>query len=316
LAATGRLVTVFDPATDRPWVAEPGTAAPGAGLEPGTAAPRAAASAFDVATAAQPVDEHTAAVVLDPRWNVDGHILNGGYLQAVTARAAAALLGNVGEPVAVSTSFAAPAQGGPALVAVEVLRRGGRLVAVSATLRQAGTVVLSSLVTFGSLPGAVSDPAGARERAPGSPPPMPVVPAPDACLRVPAERLPGPPGLAAVLDLAFVPDNSRWLAGDTSAGPAIRCWLCFADGRPLDPLALVAMADMAPPVSFAQGRFGWAPTLHLQVGVFARPRGTHVLLDLRGEPYDGAFVAEDGLLWDADGALVARSRQIAVPPRG
>jgi hypothetical protein len=117
------------------------------------------------------------------------------------------------------------------------------------------------------------------------------------------------------LDIAFVPAESRWLAGDPSAGPVIRCWLSFADGRALDPLALVALADMAPPVSFAQGRFGWAPTLQIQVGVFARPCGRHVLLHLRGEPYDGDFVAEDGLMWDAAGTLVARSRQIAVPPR-
>jgi hypothetical protein len=134
-------------------------------------------------------------------------------------------------------------------------------------------------------------------------------------IRVPAERLPGPPGLARLLDLAFVPEDSGWLSGDTSAGPRIRCWLSFADHRPLDALAVIAMADMAPPVSFAQGTFGWAPTLHLQVGVFARPSSEHLLLDLRGEPYDGAFVAEDGLLWDARGTLVARSRQIAVPPR-
>jgi len=105
------------------------------------------------------------------------------------------------------------------------------------------------------------------------------------------------------------------LAGDTSAGPAIRCWMSFADDRDMDPLALVALVDMAPPVSFAQGRFGWAPTLHLQVGIFARPRGRVVLVDLRGEPYDGAFVAEDAVLWDAEGTLVAQSRQIAVPPR-
>jgi len=293
LAAPGRLGTVSEPATDRPCVAAP---------------------AFDAATTAQVLDEHTAAVVLDPRWNVNGQVLNGGYLQAVAVRAASVLLADPGCPVAVSTSFAAPAEAGPAVVAVQVLRRGGRLKSVSATLRQSDTVVLSSLVTFGSLPDVAPD-RGEHDRAPGSPPPMPDVPAPDACLRVPAEQLPGPPGLAAVLDMAFVPDRSRWLAGDTSAGPAIRCWMSFLDGRALDPLALVAMADMAPPVSFAQGRFGWAPTLHLQVGVFARPRGTHVLLDLRGEPYDGTFVAEDGLLWDADGTLVARSRQIAVPPR-
>lgn len=292
-------------------------------------------SRFDSATAARPLDDRRVAVTLDPQWNVDGRILNGGYLQAAAVRAAATLLGDPGEPVAVSTSFAAPAAPGPAVVSLDILRRGRRLSAVSATLRQSDTIILASLMTFSALPATESEEAlgaaarrhpadgadrhptnpGASPAMPGGSPAMPDVPAPENCLYVGADQMPGPPGLAGVVDFAFVPENSGWLAGDTSAGPAIRCWLSFTDGRELDPLALTALVDMAPPVSFAQGRFGWAPTLHLQVGVFARPRGTHALLDLRGEPYDGAFVAEDGLLWDESGILVARSRQIAIPPR-
>lgn len=270
---------------------------------------------FDIDTAGRVRDDRTVTVRLHGGWNVDGRILNGGYLQAVATRAAADLLGEPGAPVAVSTSFAAPARPGEAEVTVEVLRRGGRLSAVATTLRQDDTVLLATLATFGPLPaaGAAGAPGVAASGLTG--PPMPQVSGPDDAIRVPAERMPGPPGLAELVDLAFVPESSRWLSGDTTAGPRIRCWMSFADGRPVDALAAVALADMAPPVSFAQGRFGWAPTLHLQVGVFARPRGRHLLLDLRGEPYDGSVVAEDGLLWDRDGTLIARSRQIAVPPR-
>lgn len=344
---------------------------------------------FDIDTAGEVIDDRTVRVRLDAEWNVDGRILNGGYLQAVAVRAAAAILGTRSGAVAVSTSFASPAIPGVADVTVTVLRRGRRLSAVSATVAQDGGIVLVCLATFADLPDP-ADPADARPAAltapvdhsapttsaglgvptaglavptapAGSAVPMapagsdvptapadqavptvaadlaaPTVPAEESArttsraapglrmprvtgaadsIRVPAERLPGPPGLARLLDLAFVPEDSGWLSGDTSAGPRIRCWLSFADHRPLDALAVIAMADMAPPVSFAQGTFGWAPTLHLQVGVFARPSSEHLLLDLRGEPYDGAFVAEDGLLWDARGTLVARSRQIAVPPR-
>jgi hypothetical protein len=300
---------------------------------------------FDIDTAGRVVDDRTVRVTLNADWNVDGRILNGGYLQAVAVRATADLLGAPGEPIAVSTSFAAPATPGAAEVTVAVLRRGRRLCAASATLSQDSTTVLACLVTFAELPSGSAAPTGPGAPPGSAAPPFPTAPTvpagpvpagltsewsgppstalampdvtgPAESIRVPPERLPGPPGLVRVLDLAFVPEDSGWLSGDTSAGPRIRCWLSFADRRPLDALALVAMADMAPPVSFAQGRFGWAPTLQLQVGVFARPFGEHLLLDLRGEPYDGSFVAEDGLLWDASGNLVARSRQIAIPPRG
>jgi acyl-coenzyme A thioesterase PaaI-like protein len=266
---------------------------------------------FDADTAGEVLDGHTVRVRLHPDWNVDGRILNGGYLQALAVRAAAAILGTPGEPVAVSTSFASPAVPGVAEVTVDVLRRGGRLSAVTATMHQNGAPILATLATFGVL----ADEPDSRPPTPATPP-MPRVTGPDRSIRVPAEQMPGPPGLARLLHLAFVPEDSGWLSGDLSAGPHIRCWLSFADRRPLDPLAAIALADMAPPVSFAQGRFGWAPTLHLQVGVFGRPRGHHLLLDLRGEPYDGSFVAEDGLLWDDGGRLVARSRQIALAARG
>ena len=144
---------------------------------------------------------------------------------------------------------------------------------------------------------------------------MPSVTPAARSIRVPTGQLPGPPGLAELIDYRFVPEDSAWLAGDTSAGPRIRCWLAFADGRPLDALAVTALMDIAPPVCFAMGNFGWAPTLQLQVGIFAAPADGPVLLDLAGSPYDGPVVAEDGLLWDAAGTLIARSRQIALAPR-
>ena len=178
---------------------------------------------FDRDTAVAPIDRRRAAVELHPEWNVDGRILNGGYLQAVVLRAAVAACPTAGQPVAVSSLFAAAPTPGPAVVDAEVLRAGRRVTAVSATLRQEDAVIASSLVTVaadGALP--------AADRAAASLP-MPPVPPPEACVRVAPAHLPGPPGLADLVDYAFVPDNSRWLSGDTSGGPHIRCWMSFAD---------------------------------------------------------------------------------------
>lgn len=276
---------------------------------------------FDSDTAGRVIDSSTVAVQLSPDWNVDGRILNGGYLQAVVVRAArgaltagtAPVLVGDARPVAVSSSYAATAKPGGATVTIDVLRAGGRITAVAATLRQHGDTIVSSLITFGG-----ADLADGYDGAPAgtvSRPVMPTVTGAENAIRVPAQQLPGPPGLAELIDYGFVPENSAWLAGDTSGGPRIRCWLQFADRRPVDVLAAVAFVDMAPPVCFANGDFGWAPTLQLQVGVFARPAAGPMLLDLVGSPYDGRVVAEDGLLWDAAGTLIARSRQIALAPR-
>lgn len=268
---------------------------------------------FDLDTAGSVQADGTTAVNLSADWNVDGRILNGGYVQAVIVRASQAALEAGGAaaslvPVVVSTTFASPAAPGPATVHVDVLRGGGRLTAVSSTLRQGAGAVATSLVTF-----AVREFAA----APGaSTPAMPSATPAAQSIRVPTNQLPGPPGLAELIDYRFVPENSAWLTGDTSAGPHIRCWLSFADGRPLDALAATALMDIAPPVCFATGNFGWAPTLQLQVGLFGQPIAGPVLLDLVGEPYSGPVVAEDGLLWDSAGTLIARSRQIALAPRG
>lgn len=282
---------------------------------------------FDTDTAGRLTDDRTVVVRLSPDWNVDGRILNGGYLQVVAVRAArqawdagsAPAVRGDAMPIAVSTVYAAPAEPGDATVTVDVLRAGSRITAASATLRQdrrdgpGGTVVASSLVTFGS--GDVTNGYDAAPERTASYPVMPDVTGPADSIRVPTQMLPGPPGLAELIDYGFVPENSAWLTGDTSAGPRIRCWLEFADRRPADVLAAIAFVDMAPPVCFADGEFGWAPTLQLQVGVFARPAEGPMLLDLVGSPYDGRVVAEDGLLWDSAGTLIARSRQIALAPR-
>jgi len=276
---------------------------------------------FDVDTAGRLTDGRTVAVRLSPTWNVDGRILNGGYLQAVVVRAAQQalragappVLTEDAVPIAVSSSFAAPAAPGDATVAVDVARAGGRITSASATLRQGSEVIVNSLITFGG--GDVTGGYDAAAARTASYPVMPTVTGAADSIRVPTQMLPGPPGLADLIDYGFVPEDSAWLTGDTSAGPRIRCWLSFADGRPVDVLAAIAFVDMAPPVCFANGDFGWAPTLQLQVGLFARPAHGPMLLDLAGSPYDGRVVAEDGLLWDSAGTLIARSRQIALAPR-
>ena len=90
-------------------------------------------------------------------------------------------------------------------------------------------------------------------------------------------------------------------------------WIRFRDGRPPDLLALALFVDAFPPSIFRLlGRVGWVPTIELTVHFRALPvpgwvRGRFITDDLT----DGRMI-ETGELWDADGTLVARSRQLAL----
>jgi len=139
---------------------------------------------------------------------------------------------------------------------------------------------------------------------------------PEDCLR---DAMPGagpaPPGLTQVLDYAFDPASSGWLAGTPGPQPLLNLWLRFADGRPIDPLGLVLLCDACPPVLFAMGRYGWVPTIAMQVLIRAVPAAGWCQVAARARLIGGGFSDEEVSVWDSTGALVAQSRQIAVPPR-
>ena len=93
----------------------------------------------------------------------------------------------------------------------------------------------------------------------------------------------------------------------------MQAWTRFADGRAPDTLAAVMFSDAFAPSIFTRlGRVGWVPTIELTVHVRRCPSpgwmlGRFVTEDL----HDGRMI-EDGWLWDAEGTLVARSRQLAM----
>ena len=74
-------------------------------------------------------------------------------------------------------------------------------------------------------------------------------------------------------------------------------------------------ADALPPVTFAQGRFGWVPTVHLSVLVRARPAPGWCRVRTRGGLEAGGFLDEEVQVWDSAGRLVAHGHQLAASPR-
>src|SRR5918994_6437111 len=90
-------------------------------------------SAFDAATAVRRAEGGGLIADLDPRWDVGGGVLNGGYLLAVAARAAV-LDSPHPHPVALSASYLRATAGGPAHLGVAPGPAGRTLAHSSVTI--------------------------------------------------------------------------------------------------------------------------------------------------------------------------------------
>ena len=76
---------------------------------------------------------------------------------------------------------------------------------------------------------------------------------------------------------------------------------------------LPLFADAFPPALHSRiGRVGWVPTIELTVHVRRRPAAGWLLARLECDDVDGGRMIESGTLWDATGAVVARSRQLGL----
>lgn len=260
-------------------------------------------SGFAAATAVTPSGDGMWEAAIAPGWDIAGNA-NGGYLMAMTARAAT-LAADRSDPVAVTAHFVAPGTPGPVTVQTQVLKQGRRFSTVEATLA-AERPLARLLGTFGDL----GDGAGHLERL-GSEPPS--LPPPDDCLRVePTDTF--PPPFVGRVDLRLHPDTGAF---GVPGSAHVSGWLRLRDGEPVDTLSLLLAADALPPaVFFTDFPISWVPTVELTVHVRHRPRPGWLRCAFTTRFVTGGFLEEDGEIWDESGRLVAQSRQLALVPRG
>ena len=237
-------------------------------------------------------------------WNI-GANPNGGYLLALAAQAMRQRTPTQPDPLSITVHFLRPGLAGQAChIDTQLLRSGRTLSTVRATLVQDGSARLELLATMGDL-AASGDAAPAVLTLP-----MPDMPPPEACptRSAPAQGVELP--ILQRLDVRLHPDE----AAPGAAGRAcVSGWIRFTDGRAPDALACLLMADAFPPSVFGLlGMVGWVPTVELTVHLRRRPAPGWMLGRFQSQDLGDGRMVEDGALWDASGALVAQSRQLAL----
>lgn len=243
---------------------------------------------------------------LSSAWNIDTNP-NGGYASAPGLRAMGQVVGQPA-PVSVTTYYLRPGLGDqPGDIYTECVRSGRRTATAAASLYQDGKERLRMMAAF-------ADPdVQSNGSAPSS-------------LSIPAVELPPPEQCRSRTDMAQgqgvdLPITSRLeiridpsLSDPGEAGRAeVAGWVRFADQRPPDAASLVLLADAFPPSVFGLfGRVGWVPTVELTVHVRRAPVSGWIAARFRTQDLANGMLIEDGELWDESGALVARSRQLAL----
>jgi len=244
---------------------------------------------------------------LTDRWDIS--VPNGGYVLAVALAAVAAEVDQP-HPLAVSAHFLATCEHGPATVDVTVLKQGRSLSTAAATLWQRDRARVAVLATYADLR-ASNGPTLVSVAPPSLPPP-------EECGFIgerPAGGLDERPAIADRVEFRPSPASARALAS-RGAPTRLEGWLRMAEDGPTGPEHLPLLVDASPPAVFAAFETGWVPTIELTVHVRGVPAPGWLRARIETRVLVDGELEEDCMLWDADGRVVAMSRQLArvLPP--
>jgi acyl-CoA thioesterase len=243
-----------------------------------------------------------------PDWRA-GRGPHGGYLAAMLLRA---LIETVADdaraPRSLTIHYARAPEPGPVEIRTVIERQGRSLSTLSARMQQGGELIAIALAAF-SLPWGGPEISDVR---------MPDVEPPDASREGVKLIERGGPEFARHIVLQPRMDGSVFAPGEQQM--QIRAWIGLAEPRPLDALSLAFFSDALIPAPYMRmSEPAAVPTVDLTVHFRERLRP-----DTTSDPlelclaqttteliHDGFFI-EDGLIWAADGTLLAHSRQLAI----
>ena len=259
-------------------------------------------SAFETETAIEPTGDGSWRARLTDAWNI-GNNSNGGYALTPVLRALRELTGQP-DPLSVTTHFLRPAHGSlDARIDATLIRKGRTISTARGTLSQKGKERLVVIAAFGD----VQQQVGLGPELSPQPPDLPPI---ERCIGRSAHEQGVDLPLLSRADVFLHPNHL--VTGDRG-GTQLEGWIRFADGSSPSTLSLPFFADAFPPALFSVvGTIGWVPTVELTVQIRRAPatgwlRGRFECDDL----HNGRMI-ETGALWDAQGALVARCRQLGL----
>ena len=262
---------------------------------------RPAPTRFDQDTAVHPTGPGRFRAEIHEHWTVGGGA-NGGFIAALVARAMTRGLDAPGRGLrSLTTHYLSRPAFGPATIEVDVLRTGRSLSSVAATMRQDDRRICTALAAF-SVPWDTDVtwtlPIPERAHEPGS------------------DGGWDPPAFMDNFDRELRVDAPMFSGEGSSRTTG---WIRTADPRPVDAIALVAIADAFPPALFPRVRDRMAvPTVDLTVHIRASlpfpglGPDERVYAEFSTEHLADGFLEEDGAIWAPDGTLLAQSRQLAI----
>jgi acyl-CoA thioesterase len=248
-----------------------------------------------------------------PDWRA-GRGPHGGYLAAMLLRS---LIESVGDesraPRSLTIHYARAPEAGPVRISTVLEREGRSLSTLSARMHQGEDLVALVLAAF-------SVPWGGPEISEVE---MPQVAPADTSRE--GVRLIEHGGPQFAHHIVLQPRMEGMPFAGTEQPMEITGWLGLAEPRPIDALSLAFFSDALIPAPFMRlDEPAAVPTVDLTVHFRARtPRwpisdssepdpAELCLASARTELIHDGFFVEDGMIWAADGTLLAQSRQLAI----
>lgn len=267
---------------------------------------------FDRDTALTPLGEGRFRVGIDRGWWIIRGP-NGGYIAAILAKAAAAMVADEGRPLrSLTIHFLRPPREGRAEVEAAIERSGRTVTTVSVRLVQAGKVQAIATAAH-AVPREMDGFVHAE---------MPKVPPPGEC--PPRVRVPTPDGptLHDRYDQRFTIGPAPFSDEPRTREARTGGWIRLKEPRAWDAAEIAAISDAWPPAVFASSDMpenaGGVPTVDLTVHLLnpealsALEPDAFVLVDFRTRAVQGGYLEEDGEIWSEDGVLLAQARQVGV----